>query len=216
MRPERLDHVALYVSDPERAAAQLRARLPFRVLERTDRFVLVGRAPELGKLTLFAAPGPREQGLLAGIAIGVPCGGERVPVELDEGLPLELVPAPPDAEVDIREVALRVPDPEASARAWRALGLREATAGPEGEPRLRVGEAFLVLRRGAAPAAERPLLNHVGLLVSSVEEARREARARELEVERDVDAPSSRALFVRGPDGVEVEYIEHKPSFALA
>ena len=38
MRPEKLDHVALFVSDPDRVAAMVCARLPFRVLERTDEF----------------------------------------------------------------------------------------------------------------------------------------------------------------------------------
>ena len=57
MRPEKLDHVALFVSDPDRVAAMVCARLPFRVLERTDEFVLVGRSPELGKITLFQLRG---------------------------------------------------------------------------------------------------------------------------------------------------------------
>jgi hypothetical protein len=35
-------------------------------------------------------------------------------------------------------------------------------------------------------------------------------------VDKVVDADNSRALFVTGPDGVHLEYIEHKPSFALA
>ena len=30
-----------------------------------------------------------------------------------------------------------------------------------------------------------------------------------------VDAPNTLAVFVRGPDGAKVEYVEHKPSFAL-
>ena len=36
------------------------------------------------------------------------------------------------------------------------------------------------------------------------------------EIEREVEGDESFALFVCGPDGVEVEYIEHKPSFAFA
>ena len=35
-------------------------------------------------------------------------------------------------------------------------------------------------------------------------------------VNREVDAENSKAIFVRGPDDVELEYIEHKPSFVLA
>jgi hypothetical protein len=36
-----------------------------------------------------------------------------------------------------------------------------------------------------------------------------------LEILEFVDAPNTRALFVRGPGGVKIEYVEHKPSFSL-
>jgi hypothetical protein len=62
MRPERLDHVALDVSDPDHMAAMLCARLPFPVLERTGEFVLVGRSPELGKITFLRARGSARTG----------------------------------------------------------------------------------------------------------------------------------------------------------
>lgn len=37
-----------------------------------------------------------------------------------------------------------------------------------------------------------------------------------LDVTKEVDAENILAVFVDGPDGVEVEYMEHRPSFALA
>ncbi|HSI97670.1 MAG TPA: hypothetical protein VK926_04855 [Gaiellaceae bacterium] len=56
MNPKRLDHVALFVSDRDAVAAALLSRLPFRVIEEMEELVLVGRGPELGKITLFEAP----------------------------------------------------------------------------------------------------------------------------------------------------------------
>jgi hypothetical protein len=35
-------------------------------------------------------------------------------------------------------------------------------------------------------------------------------------VEDFVDGPNTLAVFVRGPEGVSVEYVEHKSTFSLA
>lgn len=214
MNPTRLDHVALYVSDPQGSASALLARLPLRILEETDEFVLVGRRPELGKLTFFEAPAPREAGSLVRIGIAVPCALASSRVDLGEDLTVELVPGPRDGEVDLDHVALRVPDPDASARAWLDLGFERAErVGPI--ERVRLGDTFVELHPGSPRPSRQPLLNHVGLLVESVEEARSSVAEAGLEIQRVVDAENSRAVFLSGPDGVEVELIEHRPSFAL-
>jgi catechol 2,3-dioxygenase-like lactoylglutathione lyase family enzyme len=212
VQPHRLDHVALYVSEPDEVAARLLAQLPFRELERTDEFVLVGRAPELGKLALFDAPGPRERGALLRVGIGIPCGTVERTLDLGDGAEVEvvLVPADPDGEVDLAYVSLATPDPESSARHWLELGFEPEPRSARGVTRVRLGDAFVELHQRPATATERPLLNHLGLLVESV------AELEHLDVVRTVDAENSRAVFVKGPDGVEVEFIEHKPSFALA
>jgi catechol 2,3-dioxygenase-like lactoylglutathione lyase family enzyme len=213
-KPRKLDHVALWVSSPDEAASALLARLPFRILEESDDFLLVGRAPELGKLTLFQAPGPRERGSLACVGIGIPCATERTAIELEDDLRIELVPSSPEGEVDLHHVALQVSDPDADARAWVDLGFeRDRDTGTA--QRLRLGDAHLELHHGVAAATDRPLLNHLGLLVDSIDAARRTVSELELSVEREVEAEHSHALFVSGPGGVEVELIEHKASFAL-
>lgn len=214
VRPQRLDHVALYVSDPDEVAARLLAQLPFRELERTGEFVLVGRAPELGKLTLFDAPGPRERGALLRIGIGIPCGTVERALDLGDDAELEvvLVPSDPEGEVDLCYVSLATPDPESSALRWLELGFEPEPRSARGVTRVRLGDSFLELHQRPAAATERPLLNHLGLLVESVDELEHER----LDVVRTVDADNSRAVFVKGPDGVEVEFIEHKPSFAFA
>jgi catechol 2,3-dioxygenase-like lactoylglutathione lyase family enzyme len=215
LKPRKLDHVALWVSDPEEAARAVLARLPFRVLEEGDDFLLLGRSPDLGKLTLFEAPGPRERGALLRVGIGIPCGTERTTIELDDDLSIELVPSDPSGEVDLDHVALQVPDPGASIRDWMRLGLeRDEIAGTV--QRARLGDAVVELQHGSPHQTERPLLNHLGFLVSSIEHVRRSVAEHDLHVMREVEAENSFAVFVRGPDGVEVEYIEHKPSFALA
>jgi hypothetical protein len=216
--PQTLDHVALYVTEPDALAARILAQLPFRIIEETDEFVLVGREPELGKLTLFRATGSglREPGSLRSVGIGVPCATVERTLYLDEGLRLELTPSDPEGEVEVDHVTLLAPDPAASARRWLALGFEPAPKAANGALRVKIGSQHIELHPGSAPATDRPLLNHLGVLVPSFDDVRRSADEERLNVIKVVDAEHSRALFVSGPDGVELEYIEHKPSFALA
>src|SRR5204863_2684611 len=110
------------------------AHLGMHVIERTDRFTLVGSNARRGKLTLFAAPGPRERGALKHVAFRVSDLGEaeaELPPGLDleragngvysdvsEGLRLGLVEAATDVEYDLDHVALYSADPEGTAAAW--------------------------------------------------------------------------------------------------
>jgi hypothetical protein len=215
-QPNMLDHIALYVSDPEGTAAQILSQLPFRIIEETDEFVLIGRDPELGKLTLFHADSPREPGVVRSVGIGIPCATVERTIELDDGLRLELVPAEPDGEVEVAYLAVLTPDPPASAKAWLEYGLAPAPKGPNGVPRVRAGSQCIELHLGTPEPTRRPLLNHLGLLVESIDELRASVDSLGAEVKREVDAENSRALFLDGPDAIELEYIEHKPSFALA
>jgi len=214
MRPEKLDHVALFVSDPDRVAAMVCARLPFRVLERTDEFVLVGRSPELGKVTLFHAPGPRDRGALLHIGIGVPCAAAATSLDAGEGLAVELVPTSAEGHVELKHVGLLVPDPGASARAWLDFGFEMASRAGRVE-RVQLGGAFVEFHPGDPPGTDRPLLNHLGLRVESAEDHIEEAERRGLEIADVVDAPNTYAVFVWGPDRIKLEYVEHKPTFAL-
>jgi catechol 2,3-dioxygenase-like lactoylglutathione lyase family enzyme len=212
VKPKSLDHVALWVADRSTVAAAAQDRLGLRVIEETDRFTLLGGGDaRRGKLTLFDAEGPREQGALERIGLRVSslAGRERV-VDLGEGLSVELVETETDSELDLDHVALRASDVEAVAAGWEELGFSRI-----GDARLEVGGAYLDLVPGEPGRPERPLLNHLGVLVDSVEE--HQAAAEELGVEIDdlVDAPNTIALFVWGPDRVKLEYVEHKPSFSL-
>jgi len=71
MRPRTLDHVALWVSDRDAIADVATTRLGMHVIDRTDRFTLVGADARRGKLTLFAAEGRRERGPLVHVGLRV-------------------------------------------------------------------------------------------------------------------------------------------------
>jgi catechol 2,3-dioxygenase-like lactoylglutathione lyase family enzyme len=225
MKIETLDHVALWVSDRDALADFLTGHLGMHVIDRTDKFTLVGADARRGKLTLFAADGEREPGVLArvglrvfdleealaelpaGLAVGRAQGAARL--EAPGGLPLALVEADEGAAYDLDHVLFRVPDPEASRTALAGLGFL-----PE-DGRLRVGDAYVVFERGEPVETERPLLNHLGLRVESADRHLEEAKRRGLEIADVVDAANTYAVFVWGPDGIKLEYVEHKASFSL-
>ena len=211
MNPRTLDHVALWVADRRRVAEAAVERLGVRVIEQTDRFTLLGADARRGKLTLFDAEGPRERGALARIGLRVSSlNGRDALVELGEGIEIALVEAETESDLDLDHIALASADPAAASAQWQALGF-----APAGDGRLEVGGAYLELVPGDPGNPERPLLNHIGVLVDSVEEHRAEAENLGVEIDELVDAPNTIALFVWGPDRVKLEYIEHKPSFSL-
>jgi catechol 2,3-dioxygenase-like lactoylglutathione lyase family enzyme len=212
VKPKSLDHVALWAADRRRMAARAVELLGVRAIEETERFTLLGGADaRRGKLTIFDADGPRERGALQRIGLRVTSLERREPiVDLGEGLEIELVETETDAELDLDHVTLRASDVEAGAARWEELGFARI-----GDARLEVGGAYLDLVPGDPGRPERPLLNHLGVLVDSVEAHQAEAEELGVEIDEVVDAPNTLALFVWGPDRVKLEYIEHKPSFSL-
>jgi catechol 2,3-dioxygenase-like lactoylglutathione lyase family enzyme len=223
-----LDHVALWVADREALGRFLCDHLGVHEISRGDDFTLLGADARQGKLTLFDADGPREPGVLGPIVLRVAdldAALARLPdtLEVDRpapglaifeapgGLRLGLVEAAgagPDYDLD--HVVLRVPDPARTSGELAELGF-----APDGDGRLAVADRHVRLEPGSAGANGRPLLNHVALLVESSGAVEDEASRRGLEVDRVVDAENTRAVFVCGPDGILLEYVEHKPGFAL-
>jgi catechol 2,3-dioxygenase-like lactoylglutathione lyase family enzyme len=223
--PKTLGHVALWVADRDRIAEFLTQRLGMHEIERTDRFTLVGWDALRGKLTLFAEEGPREQGALKHVALRVSdldgMLSEVSDVDVDradgaayfdvaEGLRLGLVASEPDVEHEIDHVALFSAQPEETASQYEELGF-----APVGERRVEVGGAWVEFHDGDPGEPERPLLNHLAVLVESADEHLEEARRRGIEVADVVDAPNTYAVFLWGPEHVKIEYVEHKPTFAL-
>ena len=69
--------------------------------------------------------------------------------------------------------------------------------------------------RGQVADGGRPLLNHLAVLVDDARGVKDEAEDNGLEVDDVKDAENTFAVFLRGPEGVRIEYVEHKPGFAL-
>jgi catechol 2,3-dioxygenase-like lactoylglutathione lyase family enzyme len=225
IRPRSLDHVALWVDEREPLASFLCDHLGMHVIEETDTFTLVGVDAKLGKLTLFDAEGPRERGSIEHIALRVgdlsaavaglpesaavrPPADGMVRFEAPGGLPMALVERG-GVEFDLDHVLLRLPDREAAMSGLEAMGFerRDGT--------LAVADRELRIVEGDAGDGERPLLNHIALLVDSADEVQRDAEQRGIEIDDIKDAPNTLAVFLRGPSGVRIEYVEHKPGFAL-
>jgi catechol 2,3-dioxygenase-like lactoylglutathione lyase family enzyme len=216
VNPTKLDHVAYWVADRDRIADFATTKLGMHVIDRTDAFTLVGSDARRGKLTLFAAEGPREAGALMHVALRVSRleGGEQW-FDLGEGVRIGLVEAPTDVEYDLDHVALYSATPEETAAEYIRLGFDAAAPGESGAPRVEVGGAWVEFHSGEPGDPERPLLNHIAVLVDSADEAITAANDLGVEIDDIVDAPNTYAVFVRGPERVRIEYVEHKPTFSL-
>jgi catechol 2,3-dioxygenase-like lactoylglutathione lyase family enzyme len=225
MRPKILDHVALWVADRDLITDFLTERLTMHVIEKTDKFTLVGTNARRGKLTLFDAEGPRERGALKHIALrvndldealggldGVDVAHENGAAYFDvhEGLRLGLVEAETEVDYDLDHVALFSASPAETAVKYRQFGF-----APEADTRVEVGGAYVEFHPGQPGDPEKPLLNHLAVLVDSADETLEEAKQAGIDVADVVDAANTLAVFVWGPERVKIEYVEQKPTFAL-
>ena len=214
MNPTRLDHVAYWLENRDEVADFCVAHLGMHVIDRTDAFTLIGSDARRGKLTLFEADGPRERGALKHVALRVSKLPEETSFQIGE-VRLELVEAATDVEYDLDHVALFSASPEETAEAYLSLGFSRAAPGPSGCPRVEVGGAYVEFHEGDPGDPEKPLLNHIAVLVESTDESIAAANDLGVEIDNVVDAPNTYAVFVWGPERVRVEYVEHKPTFSL-
>ena len=222
--PTSLDHVALWVDEREPLARLLCDHLGMHVIEETDDFTLVGIDAKLGKLTLFDADGPRQRGAIQRVVLrvsDVDAVVESLPFEVARredgvaafeapaGVPLGLVEAP-GRDFDLDHVVLGLADPEAALACFEQMGFERR---PDGSAA--VGDRFVSVMRGSAADGGRPLLNHLALLVDDAHGVQDQAEGSGLEIDDVKDAKNTFAVFLRGPEGVRIEYVEHKPGFAL-
>jgi catechol 2,3-dioxygenase-like lactoylglutathione lyase family enzyme len=223
MTPKTLDHVAFWVEDRDAIADFATAHLGMHVIDRTERFTLIGSDARHGKLTLFEAEGPREPGPLKHVALRVSdleAAREALPdgagdeLDLADGVRVRLVEAPTEIEYDLDHVALLAPDPARTAGEYVRLGFNAAEP-LDGAERVEVGGAFVEFHPGEPGDPDKPLLNHLAVLVDSADEHIAEAEDLGVEIDDVVDAPNTYAVFLRGPERVRVEYVEHKPTFSL-
>ena len=228
MKVKRLDHIALYMGDRNAAAGYLTKHLGFHVVDHTERYTLVGAGGRLGKLTLFDAPqgttpSPGEIKRISLRVADPEAAAARLPVGAEprdrgysftgpEGLPLALVRGEGEfADYDLDGFVLRSGSPEKSARTFVEMGF----APGDDATTVKAGEYSVGLTGSAPEANGGGMLFHVGCLVDSAEDHRKEAEKNGLEVQDYVDGPNTLAVFVRGPEDVSVEYVEHKPTFSL-
>ena len=228
MKVKRLDHIALYMGDRDSAAGYLTTHLGFHVVDHTERYTLVGAGGRLGKLTLFDAPQGTtpSPGAVERITLRVAhpeAAAARLPAGAEpsdggyiftgpEGLPLALVRGEGGfTDYDLGGIVLRSGSPEESTRTFVEMGF----APGDDATTVKAGEYSLRLTGSAPDANGGGMLFHVGCLVDSAEDHRKEAEERGLEVQDFVDGPNTLAVFVRGPEGVSVEYVEHKSTFSL-
>ena len=223
MEPKTLDHVAFWVSDRAPIVDFLTKHVGMHVIDDQDAFTLVGSNARRGKLTLFDAEGPREQGAFKYVALRVSDAAkarESLPegsgdeVELGEGVRIRIVEEPTDVDYDLDHVALYSANPEQTAEEYLRLGFDHAEPSSDGHPRVEVGGAYVEFHPGDPGNPEKPLLNHLAVLVDSAEEHTSEAEELGI-VDNVVDAANTLAVFVWGPERVRIEYVEHKPGFAL-
>lgn len=228
MKVLKLDHIALYMADRAAAAEFLTSHLGFHVVDHTDRYTLVGAGGRVGKLTLFDAPGdltpspgPIER---VNIRVSDPeSAAASLPSEAGaeprddgyyftgpEGLPFALITAEDGStDYDLEGLVLRSGSPVDSARLFLDMGF----AAGDDPTTVKAGEYRLHLVNSAPETGG--MLYHVGCLVDSAEDHRREAEEQGFEVQNFVEGPNTLAVFVRGPEDVSVEYVEHKPTFSL-
>jgi catechol 2,3-dioxygenase-like lactoylglutathione lyase family enzyme len=223
VKPKTLDHIAFWVVDREPLVDLATRHLGMHVIDSQEAFTLIGSDARRGKLTLFSAEGPRERGAIKHVALRVSdlararaelpeAGADEV--ELGEGINVMLVEGLTEVDYDLDHVALFSEDPERTADMYTELGFESTTPSDEGHPRVEVGGAYIEFHPGDPGAPEKPLLNHLAVLVDSADEHTREAESMGI-VDNVVDAANTRAVFVWGPDRVRIEYVEHKPTFSL-
>jgi catechol 2,3-dioxygenase-like lactoylglutathione lyase family enzyme len=230
MKVQKLDHVALYMGNRSAVAEFLTSYLGFHVVDHTNRYTLVGAGGRLGKLTLFDAPegttpSPEVIQRINVRVADLEAASSRLPQESNvrwqdgeyrfdgpEGLPLALVPGADDfTDYDLEGVLLRSGDPEAAAREFVKMGF---TPG-EDATTVKAGEYRLHLVSPAPTAQAQGMLYHIGCLVDSAWYHREEAEELGLDIQDFVEGPNTLAVFVQGPEGVSVEYVEHKATFSL-
>lgn len=225
-----LDHVAIRVADRDATAAALVDALDVHVIERTERFTLVGPDFAHGKITLLdAEPGGEAVAdrIVSLVLAERPGRGSTPPLVFDGGLVVtfqsvdELGAEGSDVpRHSLVGVTLRSDDPPIAAAHLEAEhGMRVESVSPEvavlsTHGPVANGRITLVRERmrdavptasGAVPAT----LDHVGIRVEDAAAWRTHAEELDAEIVRWVDAPHSRAVFVAGPEELLVEFVEH-------
>ncbi len=221
----RLDHVAIHVADREAFAHELIDCFDMHVIEQTERFTLVGADASHGKITLLdkvdgVGPDPVPNRIVALVLAEATGSASKPPVTLPGGLVVtfagiddlgpEWTGTPRHALVGL---TLRAVDPPIAAAMLEAQhDMHVGAVGPD-HAMLEVGDASqdgrIMLSREPWSEDRGPsMLDHIGIRVPDASTWRARAEERDLDVVKWIDAAHSRAVFVNGPDGLLLEYVE--------
>ena len=201
MKPKILDHVALWVAERDRIADFSTQHSACTSSSAPTRSRSSAPDARRGKLTLFEAEGPRERGALQHVAFRVKtssgarrscrwsrprAGDGAVYFDLSEGLRLGSSRAETESTTTSTTWRCSRRPEERRALRRRSASRRGGRAARRGRGRVR-----RVPPRGAG-ATERPLLNHLAVLVDSADEHARGRRSSAgIEVADVVDAPNT-------------------------
>jgi catechol 2,3-dioxygenase-like lactoylglutathione lyase family enzyme len=217
-----LDHVAIHVADRDATADELVAQFDWHVIERTERFTLLGADAAHGKLTLLDAEDDRapQPNRILSIVLAESGNGTPPPVELRDGLVVTFV-ATDELGAEWAElprhalvgVSLRATDPPIAAAEFESYhGMHVGSMTSEFAV-LRVGEdstdgRITLSRERWSDDTAPSMLDHIGIRIDDAEAWRAKAEAAQVDVVKWVEAPHSKAVFVAGPDGLLIEYVE--------
>ncbi len=189
MNPRTLDHVALWVAGRDRMAEIATEQLGMHVIERTDRFTLVGADARRGKLTLLRGGGAARArrappGRPAGLVPGGARAGRLISARASRSCSSRGRPTSSSTSTTSARLS-------GSGRRRGGVARRSGSRG-RGETRVEVGGAFLELvhgRRGAdgAAAAEPPR----ACSSTPSRSTSRSAEERGIEIDDVVDAPNT-------------------------
>lgn len=213
-----LDGVGLAVSDPAAMASFLCDHVGMHELDRSRGRVLMGAGDRAATLTLIAAEGPREPGVLrrlvlrvadvrravAALPSGTAVEGDQLELATFQGpegigLGFTLV-AGGGIDYDVDHVLLRVSDPELTR-----VALTEAGFVPRARA-LHVADKYIALA-GSPGWADRPLLDHIAVRVASVESVAAKARERGLAIDERV-ADDAIGIVLPGAEQIRLHFVE--------
>lgn len=215
-----LDHVALRVADRTAATEELVEEFDLHVIEQTERFTLLGARDDYGKLTLLDTPDGETPtlGRIVSVVLAEPDGATSPPRTLRCGLVVTFTAstAPRHALVGL---GLRAVDPPiAAAELERRHGMHVETVTPDlavlAVGGAAAGDGHITVSRERWDEGSVPMLDHVGVRVQDAARWREHARSVDVDEVRWVEAPHSRAVFVQGPEGLLIEYVQQTAAFA--
>lgn len=215
-----LDHLALRVPDPDGLARFLCEHLGMESAAGDEGVHVAGAPGGRSRLFLFESDQAPEAGVLERMVLRV-SDLERAIALLpantsvrEEEPELVVFPGPHGLELgltsvfgggtdyDLDHVVLRVMDPDETTIALAELGFVPRSGA------VHVADKQIRLRAGVRSSGANELLDHLGVLVQSVEAVRHQALRAGIGVDEMTLAPNRLGLYVSGPERIRIEYAE--------